>query len=108
MGVIGNLASWAHWRSKRSIPSFWWVHQAPWSHAMRNLTTETGLRYATDGYGIWPTWFVGQSFVGPLLGAPLDHILLSPQWQVIDYTESGDIGSDHVPLQADLILQSEK
>ena len=81
------------------------LNASPWSVAMHALTAETDLRYAADGYGIWPTWYLGQRFVGPLLGAPLDHILVSPQWAVVDYTESGSIGSDHVPLQAELIIE---
>ncbi|MEM7132988.1 MAG: endonuclease/exonuclease/phosphatase family protein [Chloroflexota bacterium] len=80
------------------------LNASPWSVPMRRLIMETELRYATDGHGIWPTWLLAQQYVGPLLGVPLDHILVSPEWIVADYTESGDIGSDHVPLQADLFL----
>lgn len=80
------------------------LNASPWSVAMRALLAETDLRYAADGDGIWPTWHLGQRFAGPLLGAPLDHILVSPAWTVVDYTESGDIGSDHVPLQADVVM----
>jgi len=81
------------------------LNASPWSHAMRALVAEAGLRYATDGYGIWPTWFVGNPLLDPLVSAPLDHILVSSEWQVVDYMETGDIGSDHVPLQADLVIR---
>lgn len=80
------------------------LNASPWSQAMRALVADTDLRYANDGYGIWPTWFVGSGTWRLMSGAPLDHILVSPQWHVVQYTESGDIGSDHVPLQVDLVL----
>ena len=80
------------------------LNASPWSHAMRSLTSTTDLHYASKGYGIWPTWFVGSRAVSLLLGAPLDHILYSDEWVVVDYTEEGDIGSDHVPLEVDLVL----
>lgn len=76
------------------------LNASPWSVPMRNLMATTDLRYALQGYGTWPTWLLA----GPILGAPLDYILVSPAWQVVRYTEDGDIGSDHVPVQADLLL----
>lgn len=81
------------------------LNASPWSLAMRRLIADTDLRYAANGYGIRPTWLLGRGFVGSLLGSPLDHILVSPEWKVVGYTEAGDISSDHVPLQADLLLQ---
>ena len=84
------------------------LNASPWSHAMRTLLSETDLRYAANGYGIRPTWLLGAPPLGRLLGAPLDHILVSPEWTVVDYTEAGTIGSDHVPLQADLVLRNEE
>ncbi|HRW10895.1 MAG TPA: endonuclease/exonuclease/phosphatase family protein [Caldilineaceae bacterium] len=76
------------------------LNASPWSTPMRRLMASTDLRYAMQGYGVWPTW----RLAGPLLAAPLDYVLVSPAWQVVDYVEGGDIGSDHVPVQADLVL----
>ncbi len=76
------------------------LNASPWSTPMRQLIAATDLRYALQGHGVWPTWLL----VGPLLGAPLDHILVSPAWHVAAYREGGDIGSDHRPVQADLVL----
>jgi len=76
------------------------LNASPWSTPMRRLHATTPLRYALQGHGIWPTWHLA----GVLLGAPLDYILVSPAWRVEDYLEGGDIGSDHVPVQADLRL----
>jgi endonuclease/exonuclease/phosphatase (EEP) superfamily protein YafD len=78
------------------------LNASPWSTPMRQLMATTELRYAMQGYGVWPTWHLA----GPILGAPLDYILVSPQWTVADYREGGDIGSDHLPIQADLRLDT--
>ena len=72
----------------------------PWSAPMRQLTAETGLRYASRGFGLRPTWLG----MGGLVRVPIDHILLSPHWQVSHYTTAGDIGSDHRPVSAVLHL----
>jgi endonuclease/exonuclease/phosphatase (EEP) superfamily protein YafD len=77
------------------------LNASPWSQPMTDLMAQSGLRYAAKGYGIGLTWRLG----GVLLGAPIDHILISPEWSVLDYTESGDIRSDHIPIQADLVLR---
>lgn len=79
------------------------LNASPWSHPMRRLMGDADLRYALKGHGVWPTW----RLAGPLLGAPLDYILVSPEWQVVDYLEAGDIRSDHIPIQADLRLSSQ-
>ncbi|MFN8444265.1 MAG: endonuclease/exonuclease/phosphatase family protein [Caldilineaceae bacterium] len=74
------------------------LNASPWSQPMQQLIAQTNLRYAAKGYGLGLTW----RLAGVLLGAPLDHILVSPQWDVVDYVEAGNIGSDHIPIQADL------
>lgn len=79
------------------------LNASPWSQPMRGLLASTDLRYAMQGYGIGLTW----RLAGVLLGAPLDYILVSPAWHVVDYVEGGDIRSDHIPIQADLVLGQE-
>jgi len=79
------------------------LNASPWSQPMRRLIAEAELHYAMQGHGIGLTW----RLAGVLLGAPLDYILVSPAWQVANYTEGGDIRSDHIPIQADLMLAQE-
>ena len=79
------------------------LNASPWSQSMRGLLASTDLRYAMQGYGVGLTW----RLAGVLLGAPLDYILVSPAWHVVDYVEGGDIRSDHIPIQADLTLVQE-
>lgn len=76
------------------------LNASPWSQPMRGLLASTDLRYAMQGHGVGLTW----RLAGILLGAPLDYILVSPAWHVVDYMEGGDIRSDHIPIQADLTL----
>lgn len=79
------------------------LNASPWSQPMRQLLMTTDLHYAMQGYGVGLTW----RLAGVLLGAPLDYILVSPAWQVVEYVEGGDIRSDHVPIQADLVFRPE-
>lgn len=79
------------------------LNASPWSQPMRQLMANTALRYAMQGYGIGLTW----RLASVLLGAPLDYILVSPAWQVVNYVEGGDIRSDHIPIQADLLLDAQ-
>jgi endonuclease/exonuclease/phosphatase (EEP) superfamily protein YafD len=73
---------------------------SPWSNPMRQLFANTRLRHAAKGFGIYPTW----RYKTMLLGVPLDHILVSDEWQVASYTLGRDVGSDHFPVVAELYL----
>jgi endonuclease/exonuclease/phosphatase (EEP) superfamily protein YafD len=75
---------------------------APWSNPMRQLFAQTRLRPAAKGFGIYPTW----RYKTMLLGVPLDHILVSDEWQVASYILGRDVGSDHFPVIAELYLAS--
>jgi endonuclease/exonuclease/phosphatase (EEP) superfamily protein YafD len=74
---------------------------SPWSNPMRQLFAQTRLRHAAKGFGIYPTW----RYKTMLLGVPLDHILVSDEWQVASYTLGRDVGSDHFPVIAELHLK---
>ena len=52
------------------------------------------------GVGTWP------ASVPPLLGAPIDHVMSTPDWTAIDtqvIEERDDAGSDHRPIVATLV-----
>jgi len=76
------------------------LNATPWSAPLRRLVNTTDLRHAAQGYGIRPTWWYGS----PALGLPLDHVLVSSEWQVTAYRLGPDVGSDHYPVLADLVL----
>lgn len=76
------------------------LNSVPWSPLFRKLLRETRLRPARDGFGITGTW---PSF-GGFLRMPLDHILVSPEVEVVDFKVGPPVGSDHRPLLVALYI----
>ena len=66
---------------------------SPWSPYFKSFVRKTGLRDSALGRGVNGTWFP----LGPF-GIPIDHILVSPDIEVVDRTVGGDLGSDHRPV----------
>lgn len=65
-----------------------------WTPVYRNLEESTGLRNASRGFGILPTW---PTFL-PFAMIPIDHALVSDDIRVIETRRGGRLGSDHLPL----------
>lgn len=65
---------------------------APWSLTFRDLAAATGLRDTALGRGIRNTW---SPVRWPVLGLPLDHVLVSGRILVLDRQEGPPTGSDH-------------
>ena len=75
-----------------------------WSPYYQRLINKTGLKNARQGWGLLPSWPT-QSDLSPLPGwasrlfsIPIDHCLISREFQVIDTYTGSYIGSDHLPL----------
>lgn len=92
------------------------LNAAPWSPPLRALGEKLALRHGALGHGLRPTWrpathtlqgisegALGRR-LGTLLGAPIDHLLVSDEWTVVDYRLGPGVGSDHAPLTATLVL----
>ena len=78
-----------------------------WSPFYRSMIQTSGLRNARQGRGILPT----HSIVAPqfaALSAPIDHCLVTPDIQVEDFQLGPAIGSDHLPIIAELLIPSEQ
>ena len=76
-----------------------------WSPYYRWAIEGSGLRNARQGLGILPT----HSVIAPqfaALSAPLDHCLVSSDIQVKDFRLGAAIGSDHLPIIAELLIES--
>ncbi len=71
-----------------------------WSPNYQNLEADGRLYNARKGFGINTTW---PALLGPL-GIPIDHILVSPEFTVVDFYTGPNVGSDHLPLIAVLQL----
>lgn len=71
-----------------------------WSYAVQNLAQSARVEDAQRGFGFQKTWSIS-----PFFGLPLDHVLVSDEWIVLDYFQGEAGGSDHVPLIVDLRLE---
>jgi len=63
---------------------------SPWSPYFRDFLKTTGLRDSALGRGVKATWFPI-----PVFGIPIDHVLVSPDIEVLEREVGEDIGSDH-------------
>lgn len=75
-------------------------NMTPWAPDFRRLIADTGLRDAALGRSVTATWLSRQ----PMVGIAIDHVLASPQIGVRDYLVGPDLGSDHLPVVAGLVL----
>ena len=66
----------------------------PWSYKFSEFLKISGLKDSSKGFGLQPTWPVGN----PLLLTPIDHFLISKNLTVIHRYTGPDIGSDHYPV----------
>ena len=74
-----------------------------WSPFYHSMIQKSGLHNARRGFGILPT----HSIVAPqfaALSAPIDHCLVSSQIQVKNFQLGQAIGSDHLPIVAELLI----
>ncbi|MHA3771209.1 endonuclease/exonuclease/phosphatase family protein [Verrucomicrobiota bacterium sgz303538] len=71
-----------------------------WSPYYSKFARDSGLVNARRGFGILPTWPTQL----PILKIPLDHCLVSPSIAVKGVRTGKAIGSDHLPLIADLAI----
>lgn len=76
------------------------LNMTPWSPNFRRLLQGGGLRDAALGRSIAATWISRQ----PMVGLAVDHILASPGIGVRHYDVGPDLGSDHLPVIAELAV----
>jgi endonuclease/exonuclease/phosphatase (EEP) superfamily protein YafD len=72
------------------------LNTSPWARSL--FAVETTLRRANGAAPSWPNAF------GWLSVLPLDHVLASRGWQVLDSRSGPDLGSDHRPQVVRLVL----
>ncbi|HSM45334.1 MAG TPA: endonuclease/exonuclease/phosphatase family protein [Acidimicrobiia bacterium] len=76
-------------------------NSTPWSWPFRRLLSSADLRNSQIGFGLQPSFSSGTNL---LLRVPIDHLVHSPDLEVIDRRLGPDLGSDHFPLLVDLQL----
>jgi endonuclease/exonuclease/phosphatase (EEP) superfamily protein YafD len=79
------------------------LNLTPWSPAFRSLIDGAQLYDTARIRKLTATW----SSRSPLFGLPIDHILINRGFKVLGSRVGEDLGSDHFPIIADLILASE-
>ena len=76
-----------------------------WSPYYRSAIEGSGLYNARQGFGVLPT----HSIIAPqiaALSAPLDHCLVSFDVRVKEFRLGPAIGSDHLPIIAELLIEA--
>lgn len=76
----------------------------PWSRYFSDALERSGLHDAARGFGLARTW---PAQFAPL-GIRIDHCLLSRHWNSLHVATGPWLGSDHLPVIADLALAREK
>ena len=77
------------------------LNATPWSIAFSKLD-QAGLRRAS---GLTPTWpAVGLGW----MGIPIDHVLVTSQWSVVERDVGPNLGSDHLPVIVRITLRDDK
>ena len=79
------------------------LNMTPWSRAFRTFVARTGLADTARTKRFSSTWR-SRSL---LLGLPIDHILVNQGFRVIDNRLGEDLGSDHLPVIADLAFRAD-
>ncbi|MSR57746.1 MAG: hypothetical protein EXS05_08740 [Planctomycetaceae bacterium] len=74
-----------------------------WSPGFTDFLARSGLRDSRLGLGIQPSW---PSMFPALLRIPIDHCLVSPEVEVVARRVGPSLGSDHLPVIADLAIGS--
>lgn len=74
------------------------LNDVPWGYALNNMLEASNMVDPRVGLGIDSTYQTGI----PLMRWPLDHIFFTPHFALQRFDPLGDVGSDHLPLLADL------
>jgi endonuclease/exonuclease/phosphatase (EEP) superfamily protein YafD len=76
------------------------LNMSMWSPYYRKFIDRANLKNTRQGFGIQPSWPTNL----PLLQIPIDHCLVTANIKTSKNRIGQDIGSDHYPLIADLLL----
>ena len=102
-----SLDSIAAWVKAQSLPAFVVgdLNMTPFTTTFDRFLEESGLTNTRQGWGYLPTW----GLLSPWsLRLPIDHILASPDIQVMKAKVGPDIGSDHCPLVMEFRTQEQQ
>jgi endonuclease/exonuclease/phosphatase (EEP) superfamily protein YafD len=78
------------------------LNDVAWSRTSQLFKKVAGMGDPRVGRGFYPTFNANY----PLLRWPLDHLFVSPHFELLSIDLLGDIGSDHLPIAFRLCLKS--
>jgi endonuclease/exonuclease/phosphatase (EEP) superfamily protein YafD len=96
LAAIGEVAAAAPW----PVVVAGDLNTTPWSHAFRGLVDRGRLRDSALGRGVQGTW--NARLWAPRI--PIDHVLVAERIGVAARGVGPDVGSDHLPVEATLLL----
>jgi endonuclease/exonuclease/phosphatase (EEP) superfamily protein YafD len=79
------------------------LNASMWSPAYKRMMRRQGLKDAREGHGLVLTQH-GHGPVSGLLWRPIDHCLHNDRLAVRNFYAGPDLGSDHLPIVAELCL----
>lgn len=71
----------------------------PWTPSLRDMMDAANLVNPRRGRGLVGTWPAG---LPRLFRLPLDHVLVGSPLQIVRFSAAGQIGSDHLPVVAEV------
>ena len=80
------------------------LNLTPWSPVFARFAKNAGLRRATAGNAVTPTWYAGPKSWFPM-GLALDHALINDRLECLRYQVGEPIGSDHRPVIWDFAIR---
>jgi len=79
------------------------LNTSMWSPFYKDFTKETALINARKGFGICGTYHAPTVLVA---GIPIDHVLFSSAFRCTEFRTGPHIGSDHLPVWADITMNT--
>ena len=77
------------------------LNATPWCAAFKRFLRDSGLKNSAQGRGAHPTW---PAPFPPFLRIPIDHVLHTPDVEIISRQTGPRVGSDHRPVIVDFKL----
>lgn len=72
-----------------------------WGSSFKRLLKNSKLKNSSKGFGFQPTWPAGT----PILFTAIDHMLHSDNIVIVDRRIGKNVGSDHLPLIVDFVVE---
>ena len=76
------------------------LNDVPWSSTTQQFQKLSGMRDPRVGRGLYPSFDANSR----ILRWPLDHVFVTPGFDLVQFRRLRDVGSDHFPMEAILCL----